>query len=150
MSIENDIRLIGNLGNDPETKWTQAGTAVTRLSLATTSKRKDRDGNMQEKTQWHRVVCFGKLAEIVGEHLRKGSSCAIAGSINYDKFTGDDGKERFYTEIIAEQVKFMGGGQRDSEAPTQSRRGSRPTENKPPEHSAPPPLEDFTDDDIPF
>lgn len=152
MSIENDVRLIGNLGNDPETKYTQAGTAVTKISLATTSKRKDRDGNVQEKTQWHRVVCFGKLAEIVGEHLRKGSACAITGSINYDKYTGTDGVERYYTEIVADQVRFLGGGgSREDSEPTQRRRGTRPGENRPPERPAPPPaMDDFADDDIPF
>lgn len=151
MSIENDARLIGNLGDDPETKYTQGGTAVTKMRLATTSKRKDKNGDMQERTEWHRVVCFGKLAENVGEHLRKGSSCVVVGSIHYDKYTGQDGIERYYTEIIADQVKFMGGGQRDSEAPSPSRRGSRPAENRPPARgAAPPPMDDFTDDDIPF
>src|SRR5690606_582149 len=68
----NKVILVGNLGNDPETKYTQAGMAITRVSLATTSVRKDRDGNQQERTEWHRVVFFGKLGEIAGEYLRKG------------------------------------------------------------------------------
>jgi single-strand DNA-binding protein len=151
MSIENDVRLIGNLGADPETKWTQAGTAVTKIRLATTSRRKDRDGNTQERTEWHRVVFFGKLAEIVGEHLRSGSGCVVTGSIHYDKYTGTDGVERYYTEIIGEHVRFIGARVGDQDAPQQSRRGTRPSENKPPERGAPPPdMDDFADDDIPF
>ena len=70
----NKVILVGNLGNDPETRYTQGGMAITRISLATTSVRKDKDGNQQERTEWHRVVFFGKLGEIAGEYLRKGSS----------------------------------------------------------------------------
>ena len=84
----NKVILVGNLGNDPETKYTQGGMAVTTVSLATTSVRKDKDGNTQERTEWHRVKFFGKLGEIAGEYLRKGSQVYVEGSIRYDKFTG--------------------------------------------------------------
>ena len=77
----NKVILVGNLGNDPETKYTQGGMAVTTISLATTSVRKDRDGNNQERTEWHRVKLFGKLGEIAGEYLKKGRKVYIEGSI---------------------------------------------------------------------
>jgi len=106
----NKVILVGNLGNDPEVKYTQGGMAVTRISLATTSVRKDRDGNQQESTQWHRVVFFGKLAEIAGEYLKKGRQVYVEGEIRYDKFTGQDGQERYTTDIVANEMQMLGGG----------------------------------------
>ena len=82
----NKVILIGNLGNDPDVKYTQGGMAITTLSLATTSVRKDRDGNQQEKTEWHRVKLFGKLGEIAGEYLRKGRSVYIEGRLEYGSY----------------------------------------------------------------
>ncbi|MGN0859855.1 MAG: single-stranded DNA-binding protein [Stenotrophomonas sp.] len=105
----NKVILVGNLGNDPEVKYTQSGMAITRISLATTSVRKDRDGNQQERTEWHRVVFFGKLGEIAGEYLRKGSSVYVEGSIRYDKYTGQDGQERYSTDIVADEMQMLGG-----------------------------------------
>ncbi|MET0282011.1 MAG: single-stranded DNA-binding protein, partial [Steroidobacteraceae bacterium] len=93
----NKVILVGNLGNDPDVKYTQSGMAITRISLATTSVRKDKDGNQQERTEWHRVVFFGKLGEIAGEYLRKGSSVYVEGSLRYDKYTGQDGVEKYST-----------------------------------------------------
>src|SRR5690606_36153363 len=101
----NRVILIGNLGNDPETKHTQGGMAVTTIRLATTSVRKDRDGNTQERTEWHRVKFFGKLAKIADDYLRKGSQVYIEGSIRYDKFTSQNGQERYITEIIANEMQ---------------------------------------------
>ena len=106
----NKVILIGALGQDPDVKYTQGGMAITTLSLATTSVRKDRDGNQQEKTEWHRVKLFGKLGEIAGEYLKKGRQVYIEGSIRYDKFTGQDGQERYITEIIADEMQMLGGG----------------------------------------
>jgi len=106
----NKVILVGNLGNDPETKYTQGGMAVTTLSLATTSVRKDKDGNQQERTEWHRVKLFGKLGEIAGEYLKKGRQVYIEGSIRYDKFTGQDGVEKYFTDIIADEMQMLGGG----------------------------------------
>ncbi|MBN7137862.1 single-stranded DNA-binding protein [Lysobacter enzymogenes] len=106
----NKVILVGNLGNDPETKYTQGGMAVTTISLATTSVRKDRDGNNQERTEWHRVKLFGKLGEIAGEYLKKGRQVYIEGSIRYDKFTGQDGVEKYFTDIIADEMQMLGGG----------------------------------------
>ena len=105
----NKVILVGNLGNDPETRYTQGGMAITRISLATTSMRKDKDGNQQERTEWHRVVFFGKLGEIAGEYLRKGSSVYVEGSIRYDKYTGQDGQEKYSTDIIADEMQMLGG-----------------------------------------
>ena len=105
----NKVILVGNLGNDPDVKYTQSGMAVTRISLATTSVRKDRDGNNQERTEWHRVVFFGKLGEIAGEYLRKGSQVYVEGEIRYDKFTGQDGVEKYTTDIVANEMQMLGG-----------------------------------------
>ncbi|HQW60597.1 single-stranded DNA-binding protein [Thermomonas sp.] len=107
----NKVILIGNLGNDPEMKYTQGGMAICTLSLATTSVRKDKDGNQQEKTEWHRVKLFGKLGEIAGEYLKKGRSVYIEGSIRYDKFTGQDGVEKYFTDIVADEMQMLGGGE---------------------------------------
>ena len=105
----NKAILVGNLGNDPETRYTQGGMAVTKISLATTSVRKDRDGNNQEKTEWHRVTFFGKLGEIAAEYLRKGSQVYVEGEIRYDKYTGQDGVEKYFTEIVANEMQMLGG-----------------------------------------
>ena len=106
----NKVILVGNLGNDPDMKYTQGGMAICTLSLATTSVRKDKDGNQQEKTEWHRVKLFGKLGEIAGEYLRKGRQVYIEGSIRYDKFTGQDGVEKYFTDIVANEMQMLGGG----------------------------------------
>ncbi|MBB4125649.1 single-strand DNA-binding protein [Xanthomonas translucens] len=165
----NKVILVGNLGNDPDTKYTQAGMAITRISLATTSVRKDKDGNQQERTEWHRVVFFGKLGEIAGEYLRKGSSVYVEGSIRYDKYTGQDGVEKYSTDIVADEMQMlggrgegggggMGGGDRPQrsapprqERPNQGGGGQdyAPRRQQPaPQQSAP--MDDFADDDIPF
>ena len=111
----NKVILVGNLGNDPDVKYTQAGMAITRVNLATTSVRKDRDGNQQEQTQWHRVVFFGKLGEIAGEYLRKGSQVYVEGELRYDKFTGQDGVEKYTTDIVANEMQMLGGRGDDGE-----------------------------------
>ena len=143
----NKVILVGNLGNDPEMKYTAGGMAVCTLSLATTSVRKDRDGNQIEKTEWHRVKLFGKLGEIAGEYLKKGRQVYIEGSIRYDKFTGQDGVEKYFTDILADEMQMMGGnpgegGQQRTSAP----RAAPPRESR----QAPPPPDTFDDDDIPF
>jgi single-strand DNA-binding protein len=105
----NKVILVGNLGNDPDVKYTQSGMAITRISLATTSVRKDKDGNQQERTEWHRGGFFGKLGEIAGEYLRKGSSVYVEGSLRYDKYTGQDGVEKYSTDIVADEMQMLGG-----------------------------------------
>lgn len=143
----NKVILVGNLGNDPETKYTQGGMAVTKCSLATTSVRKDKDGNQQERTEWHRVTFFGKLGEIAGEYLKKGSQVYVEGSIRYDKFTGNDGVEKYTTDIIADQMQMLGGKADGGNAP---RREAKPQRQE----SSPSPASDFgadfADSDIPF
>ncbi|MEA5667516.1 single-stranded DNA-binding protein [Stenotrophomonas sp. MH1] len=175
----NKVILVGNLGNDPDTKYTQAGMAITRVSLATTSVRKDRDGNNQERTEWHRVVFFGKLGEIAGEYLRKGSQVYVEGELRYDKYTGQDGVEKYSTDIVANEMQMLGGRgegggggggnfggdrpQRQS-APRQQQGGGygnqdqgggygggqRQQQRPAPAQQSAPPMDDFADDDIPF
>ena len=106
----NKVILVGNLGNDPDMKYTQGGMAICTLSLATSSVRKDKDGNPQERTEWHRVKLFGKLGEIAGEYLTKGRQVYIEGEIRYDKFTGQDGVEKYFTDIVANEMQMLGGG----------------------------------------
>ena len=161
----NKVILVGNLGNDPDVKYTQSGMAVTRISLATTSVRKDRDGNSQERTEWHRVVFFGKLGEIAGEYLRKGSQVYVEGEIRYDKYTGQDGVEKYTTDIVANEMQMLGGRAGGSgEGGGYAERGERPQRSAPPRREsapaqrAPAPaasqagggFDDFADDDIPF
>ncbi len=105
----NKVILIGNLGRDPEIRYTTNGTAVVNLSLATTRRYKGRDGQQQEETEWHRVVMFSRLAEIAGEYLRKGSQVYIEGRLqtrSYEK----DGVTRYSTEIVANEMQMLGGG----------------------------------------
>lgn len=140
----NKVILVGNLGNDPDTKFTQGGMAITRISLATTSVRKDKDGNQQERAEWHRVVFFGKLGEIAGEYLRKGSSVYVEGALKYDKYTGTDGVEKYSTDIIADEMQMLGG----REGGEQKSGGQRPARQAPPQNS---PADEFDDpSDIPF
>ncbi len=154
----NKAILVGNLGNDPEIKYTQGGMAITKISLATTSVRKDRDGNTQENTQWHRVTFFGKLAEIAGEYLRKGSQVYVECEIRYDKYTGQDGVEKYFTEIVANEMQMLGGrgegggGYDRGGGGGYERGGGRPQrqEQQRREPAQRPPAEEFPDDDIPF
>lgn len=104
----NIVILIGNLGNDPDVKYTQGGVAIATLSIATTSSRKDKDGNQQEKTEWHRVKAFGKLGEICGAHLKKGGQVFIKGRIEYGSYD-KDGVTVYTTDIIAEDMQMLGG-----------------------------------------
>lgn len=163
----NKVILVGNLGNDPDVKYTQGGMAVCRISLATTSVRKDRDGNQQERTEWHRVVFFGKLGEIAGEYLRKGSQVYVEGSLRYDKYTGQDGVEKYTTDIVADDMQMLGsrgggegggggygggGGQRGIGRQSTGRQSSarETTQREARPRSDLPPADGFADDDIPF
>lgn len=105
----NKVILVGNLGNDPETSYTQGGMAITKISLATTTVRKDRDGMQQEKTEWHRVTFFGKLAEIAAEYLRKGRQVYVEGRLSYGSYE-KDGVRHYTTDIIADEMQMLGGG----------------------------------------
>ena len=152
----NKVILVGNLGNDPDMKYTQGGMAICTLSVATTSVRKDKDGNQQEKTEWHRVKLFGKLGEIAGEYLKKGRQVYIEGSIRYDKFTGQDGVEKYFTDIVADEMQMLGGGGEGGRSEGRAEpRGDRPQRSTPQRREVPAAAkaefsEDFADDDIPF
>jgi single-strand DNA-binding protein len=138
----NKVILVGNLGNDPETKFTQGGLAITTLSVATTNVRKDKEGQQIEKTEWHRVKLFGKHG-IHGEYLRKGSQCYIEGRIEYGSYD-KDGVKHYTTDIIADEMQMLGG---KSEGGAQ-RQDSAPRRQQPATQQAP--MDDFADDDIPF
>lgn len=110
MASVNKVILVGNLGADPETRYMPNGDAVTNIRLATTDRYKDKSsGEQKEATEWHRVAFFGKLAEIAGEYLKKGSSCYIEGKIRTRKWQDKDGKDVYSTEIVAEQMQMLGG-----------------------------------------
>jgi len=145
----NKVILVGNLGNDPETKFTQSGTAVTSVSLATSSVWNNKEGEKQERTDWHRVVFFGKLGEIAGEYLHKGSQVYVEGEIRYDKYTDKDGNERYSTQIICDEMQMLGA------KPDGERRAAPTRQESAPRREAAPAksndfADDFADDDIPF
>ncbi|MCH2558027.1 MAG: single-stranded DNA-binding protein [Alcanivorax sp.] len=106
----NKVILIGNLGADPETRFMPSGGAVTNIRLATSETWKDRQsGQMQERTEWHRVVFFNKLGEIAGEYLKKGSKVYVEGAIRTRKWQGQDGQDRYTTEIVANEMQMLDG-----------------------------------------
>ena len=156
----NKVILIGNLGRDPETRYMPSGGAVTNLTLATSESWKDKQtGEQKENTEWHRVVFFNRLAEIAAEYLHKGSKVYIEGRLQTRKWQGQDGQDRYTTEIVANEMQMLdsrgssgGGGYEASPAPTSSQSQSSspqqpvPAANKP---AAQPMTDDF-DDDIPF
>ena len=106
----NKVILVGNLGADPETRYTANGSAVTNVRMATTEVWRDKQtGDQQERTEWHRVVFFGRLAEIAAEYLRKGSQCYVEGRLQTRKWQGQDGQDRWTTEIVANDMQMLGG-----------------------------------------
>jgi single-strand DNA-binding protein len=109
MASVNRVILIGNLGRDPEVRYLPSGDAVANFSIATTEKWKDKNGEMQEQTEWHRISFFGRQAEICGEYLRKGSSVYIEGRLQTRKWTDKDGNERTTTEIRGDRMQMLGG-----------------------------------------
>lgn len=108
MASVNKVILIGNLGKDPETRYMSNGDAVTNITLATTDTWKDKNGEKQEKTEWHLVTFYRKLAEIAGEYLKKGSPVYIEGRLETRKWTDKQGVERYTTDIIANDMKMLG------------------------------------------
>lgn len=161
----NKVILVGNLGADPEVKYTAGGTAIGTLSIATSESWKDKQtGEQQERTEWHRVKLFGRLAEIAGEYLKKGRQVYIEGSLRTDKYTDKEGVQRYSTDIIGNEMQMLGGG---SEAGggagggggSGRDRGERPErgpargpQSAPQRQPAPAPARNdtFEDDDIPF
>jgi len=127
MSGVNKVILVGHLGRAPETKHTQSGSSVVNFSMATTEKWKNKDGEKQEKTEWHRVVTFGKLAEICGQYLQKGKLVYVEGKLQTDKWQDKEGNDRYTTKVIAREMVMLGGkgdaGQGGYEAPASSGSG---------------------------
>lgn len=176
----NKVILVGNVGQDPETKYMPSGGAVTNISVATSEAWKDKQsGQPQERTEWHRVVFFNRLAEIAGEYLRKGSKVYIEGALRTRKWQGQDGQDRYTTEIVAAEMQMLdarqggenqnyGGGFQQgapAAAPNQPQAAPAPMQQQNPNqqqqqqhapapqqtsHAAPPPAMDSFDDDIPF
>ena len=153
MASVNKVILIGNLGKDPETRYMPNGDAVTNITLATTETWKDKNGEKQEKTEWHRVTFYRKLAEIAGEYLKKGRPVYVEGRLETRKWTDKSGAERYTTEIIASDMKMLGSkpgsgsyeaGEREESSFAPSTSGS----NKPAPRSST--GFDDMDDDIPF
>jgi single-strand DNA-binding protein len=138
----NKVILVGNLGADPETRYMPSGSAVTNLSVATSESWKDKQtGEQKERTEWHKVAMFNRLAEIAAEYLRKGSQVYIEGKIRTRKWQDRDGNDRWTTEIIADEMQML-GGRGGGSAPMSS--GGQGQSSPPP-----PPADDF-EDDIPF
>ena len=109
MASVNKVILVGNCGKDPEIRFMPNGEAVANFSVATTDNWKDKEGNKQERTEWHNLVAYRKLAEIIGEYIKKGSPMYIEGRLQTRKWQDKEGKDRYTTEIIAEQMQMLGG-----------------------------------------
>ncbi|OGB22513.1 MAG: single-stranded DNA-binding protein [Burkholderiales bacterium RIFCSPLOWO2_02_FULL_57_36] len=162
MASVNKVIVVGNLGRDPETRYMPSGDAMTNIAVATTDKWKDKaSGEQKEATEWHRIAFFGKLAEIAGQYLKKGSQVYIEGKLRTRKWTDKDGVEKYTTEIIADTMQMlgsrqgMGGGTQADEgygnsasAPRQT--GAAPSGGSSRPASKPAPNFSDMDDDIPF
>lgn len=161
MASVNKVILVGNLGRDPETRYSPDGAAITNVSIATTSQWKDKGtGEKREETEWHRVAFFGRLAEIAGEYLKKGSQVYVEGRLRTRKWQDKDGQDRYTTEIVADAMQMLGsrggggaGGGMSDDEPRQARSApARPAAAKPskePAGAGGGGVADM-DDDIPF
>ena len=109
MASVNKVILVGNLGRDPEIRYLPSGDPVANITIATSSKHKGKDGNMVEETEWHRITFFGKLAEIVGQYLKKGRPVYVEGRLKTRKYTDKDGVEKYATDIVANEMQMLGG-----------------------------------------
>jgi single-strand DNA-binding protein len=126
MASVNKVILIGNLGRDPETRYSPEGAAITNVSIATTFQWKDKNtGEKREETEWHRVAFFGRLAEIAGEYLRKGSPVYVEGRLRTRKWQDKEGQDRYTTEIVAEAMQMLGSRQGMGGAPDEGNGGAR-------------------------
>ncbi len=151
MAGGNRVILLGHLGRDPEMRYQPSGGAIATLNLATSETYKDREGNRQERTEWHRVVFFGRPAEIAGEYLRKGSMAYVEGRLQTRKWTDKEGQERYTTEVVGDRLQLVGGrsgggANLDEDGPRGSAGAGSGRSNR---EMPPVPQEDF-DDDIPF
>jgi len=143
MAAVNKAILIGNLGKDPDVRYSPDGSAIASISLATTESWKDKNGEKQEKTEWHHIVFFGKLAEIVEEYLKKGSQVYVEGRIRTRKWQDKEGQDRYTTEIVAGKMQMLGGRGNSLEVT------DAPVEGQPSGPQQSPGFGDM-DDDIPF
>jgi len=166
----NKVIIVGNCGQDPETRFMPSGGAVTNLSIATSESWKDKNtGDQQERTEWHRVVFFNRLAEIAGEYVKKGSKLYVEGSLRTRKWQGQDGQDRYTTEIVASEMQMLdsrggqqGGGDYQQSSNQQYGQQSAPQQNTPSQQAPSAPQQgqnapqqapqgmDTFDDDIPF
>ncbi len=143
----NKVILIGNLGNDPEVRYTPSGSAVATVSLATSESWRDKEsGDQQERTEWHRIVFFGRLAEVVGEYLRKGSQIYVEGRLQTRKWQDSEGKDRYTTEIVASDMQML-GSRSGGTAPTEKEPARQAQDKTEPAETT---TADELDDDIPF
>jgi single-strand DNA-binding protein len=161
MASVNKVILLGNLGRDPEVRYTPNGEAVANYSIATTETWKDKQGNRQEKTEWHNIVMYRRLAEIAGEYLKKGSQVYIEGRLQTRKWQDKQGNDRYTTEIVADHMQMLGqrGGGADDQrsgnrqeyhpAPSQGE-GRKQEPRQAPKPPGPAANFDDMDDDIPF
>ena len=158
MASVNKVILVGNLGRDPETRYMPDGGAITNVSIATTSTWKDKNGEKQEQTEWHRVAFFGKLAEIAGEYLKKGSQVYVEGKLRTRKWQDKDGQDKYTTEVIADAMQMLGSrqgagggdGGRDYERASGGGAGANSGGGKPAPGKGGAAKFDDMDDDIPF
>ncbi len=143
MASVNKVIIVGNLGRDPEIRYMPSGDAIANIAVATSYKSKDKNtGEQKELTEWHRISFFGKLAEIVGQYLKKGSSVYVEGRLQTRKYQ-KDGVDHYATDIVAEQMQMLGGRQDGSEQPAQAPRQAPKAQPKPAPFEADP-------DEIPF
>jgi len=145
----NKVILVGNCGKDPETRYMPSGGAVTNISIATSESWKDKQsGETKERTEWHNIVFFNRLAEVVGEYVRKGSQIYVEGSLRTRKWQDKNGQDKYTTEVVASEMQMLGSrqGGGDSYAPAQSSNQSSQAQPQP----AAAVVEDGFDDDIPF
>lgn len=158
MASVNKVILVGNLGRDPEVRYSAEGAAICNISIATTSNWKDKNtGERREETEWHRIVFYNRLAEVVGEYLKKGRAVYVEGRLRTRKWQNKEGQDQYTTEVIADQMQMLGG--RDSaggdggggyESGGQSKPAARPQAQRPQAPAASPANLGDLDDDIPF
>jgi single-strand DNA-binding protein len=150
----NKVILIGNLGKDPEVKYTPSGTAVAKFTLATNERYKDKEGQWQDRTEWHNLVAWARTAEIVGEYLKKGRTVYVEGSLRTSSWDDKEtGQKKYKTEIVVNDLVLLGGG-RDAgggeEGGGRSRGAAASFDQRAPEHEPATAATTITDDDIPF
>lgn len=139
MASVNKVILVGNLGRDPEMRYMPSGDAIANFSIATTESWKDKNGQKQERTEWHRISMFGKLAEIAAEYLKKGSTCYVEGRLQTREWQDKEGNKRQTTEVVADRMQMLGGRSTEPSSPQPSRSTEQQND----------PMEDL-ESDVPF